>query len=363
MKIFQFFDKIFSFFKQREHGVQLQFDFREVYWNSRLQTEHQRILTFFKDCSPEEDEFPENSSKNSKKLIKKAQILQMFKKTEKSDIICDMFAGVGPFAIPAAVKRGCIVYANDLNPASYKYLVKNTQLNNVADLVYSYNLDGREFVRKLMEEIIEGKSKREMFNHAIMNLPGSATEFLDVFCGLFNENNYSKVLEIMKNAQNKTKIEEIEMPIIHCYTFIKLEEIKKQEKKQQTITTNKQYDKTIYCAEAKEKVIEQLRLSSGFSDDFELNIDFVDVFCVRDVSVLKQMVCVSFKLPLCVATAPNPTGINAQMQQQQQQKNGKKRSFSSIYEEEEEQKPEDDEIPKNKQNLEEELPKKVQKFE
>jgi len=42
----------------------------------------------------------------------------------------DVFAGVGPFAI-AAAKKGCIVYANDLNPASYKYLQENVVLNKV----------------------------------------------------------------------------------------------------------------------------------------------------------------------------------------------------------------------------------------
>ena len=34
--------------KQREHGARFRFNFSEVYWNSRLQTEHQRLLKFFK---------------------------------------------------------------------------------------------------------------------------------------------------------------------------------------------------------------------------------------------------------------------------------------------------------------------------
>lgn len=42
----------------------------------------------------------------------------------------DVFAGVGPFAIPAA-KNGVTVYANDLNPESYQWLKANKTLNKV----------------------------------------------------------------------------------------------------------------------------------------------------------------------------------------------------------------------------------------
>ena len=69
----------------REGSCVFAFDFSSVYWNSRLCHEHERIV----------------------------------KQLDPSDVVCDMFAGVGPFAIPAA-KKGCKVFANDLNPASYE---------------------------------------------------------------------------------------------------------------------------------------------------------------------------------------------------------------------------------------------------
>ena len=45
--------------------------------------------------------------------------------------IGDAFAGVGPFAIPAAKNQKCIVFANDLNPNSYQALAQNVCMNKV----------------------------------------------------------------------------------------------------------------------------------------------------------------------------------------------------------------------------------------
>ena len=82
-----------------------------------------------------------------------------------------MFSGIGPFAIPPANVVGCKVLANDLNPASYKYLKMNADANKVNKLVTPYNLDAREFIRNLL-------SNNTHFNHVLMNLPASAIEFL-----------------------------------------------------------------------------------------------------------------------------------------------------------------------------------------
>ena len=71
---------------------------------------------------------------------------------------------MGPFAVPAA-KKGCFVMANDLNPASHKYMVENAKRNKGLSLPFfsslklfltplsvkdfePFNLDGREFLKR-----------------------------------------------------------------------------------------------------------------------------------------------------------------------------------------------------------------------
>ena len=114
----------------KEAGAKFHFDFREVYWNSRLQHEHERIVHSI----------------------------------HKNQVVCDMMAGIGPFAVPAA-KKNCLVYANDLNPKSYEYLVGNATLNKVNAKLHCYNMCGRDFVRELISKQIE-------FEVVLMNLPG-----------------------------------------------------------------------------------------------------------------------------------------------------------------------------------------------
>jgi tRNA G37 N-methylase Trm5 len=46
------------------------------------------------------------------------------------DVVADVFAGVGPFVVPAA-KKGCAALGNDLNPISVKYLLQNVKDNKV----------------------------------------------------------------------------------------------------------------------------------------------------------------------------------------------------------------------------------------
>lgn len=57
-------------------------------------------------------------------------------------------AGVGPFAIPLALK-GAFVYANDLNPESFKWLCENRRRNKVCSSRTLEVLDGEHPGREI----------------------------------------------------------------------------------------------------------------------------------------------------------------------------------------------------------------------
>lgn len=80
-----------------EENCTYKFEYSKVYWNSRLHTEHKRLVDSF----------------------------------QSGEVVCDVMAGVGPFALPAA-KKGVFVWANDLNPVSYKYLEEGILRNKVS---------------------------------------------------------------------------------------------------------------------------------------------------------------------------------------------------------------------------------------
>lgn len=161
----------------KQNGARFEFDFTDVYWNPRLSTEHSRVIDLLRD----------------------------------GDVLYDIFAGVGPFAIPAA-RKGCTVIANDLNPHSYTWLNHNVTLNKVSDRVTTYNMDGREFIQKVMGETLVKHLADDKHVHVCMNLPALATEFLDAFVGLLSGR--ENLNEEVKNCHVK----------IHCYCFVKGEE-------------------------------------------------------------------------------------------------------------------------------------------
>ncbi|EDV20283.1 uncharacterized protein TRIADDRAFT_2329, partial [Trichoplax adhaerens] len=217
----------------KENECQFRFDYSKVYWNSRLHTEHRRIIDLL----------------------------------QPKQVIVDVFAGVGPFAIPAA-RKNCIVYANDLNPDSYHWLLHNSKTNKLGKQFYTFNLDGRDFIQQIVRDKIinEGTTESKnllVINHIIMNLPASAIEFLDVFRGLYKNSPLHK--------SNSIEIDRRYLPRIHCYCFSKAE------------------DRKIDVIHQVENVLNTSLKEGSYH-----------VYDVRDVAPDKHMMCISFDLPLDV---------------------------------------------------------------
>lgn len=214
----------------KENCCTYQFDFSKVYWNSRLCTEHERLIKIF----------------------------------QTGDVVFDIFAGVGPFAIPAAKKK-CIVYANDLNPESFKWLNHNKKLNKIEErYLKSYCKDGKDFILTDIKEILlQHLNVRDV--HIVMNLPALAVQFLDNLVGLYDS---SDVPEFTKRIT------------VYVYCFTKGED---------------------YTNLAKTLVI------NNFSVDISKNI--TEIFRVRTVSSLKEMMRVSINLTREILTASKSCNI------------------------------------------------------
>jgi tRNA (guanine37-N1)-methyltransferase len=171
-----------------ENGAQFHLDFSQVYWNSRLHTEHGRLVNSF----------------------------------PKYALVADVMCGIGPFALPAGKLRQSWVLANDLNPESYRWLSENVKHNGMDRCnpakwrgpghVDATCMDGREMIRQSLVWLNNNVSESKLacttkanqlraqnpekakdfdravehwenraplgFEHFVMNLPASALGFL-----------------------------------------------------------------------------------------------------------------------------------------------------------------------------------------
>ena len=126
----------------REYGYEFALDIAAVYFSPRLATERHRVIS----------------------------------QVESDERVIDMFAGVGPFAVPMA-GRGAAVVGCDLNPVAVEYLRENARRNGVEERVTAIHGD----VRELTEEYA-GWADR-----LVMNLPHSAGDFLETAVELASE--------------------------------------------------------------------------------------------------------------------------------------------------------------------------------
>jgi len=126
----------------REYGCEFALDLSTVYFSPRLATERHRVA----------------------------------EQVTEGEQAFDMFAGVGPFAIPFA-KRGATVVGVDINDDAIEYLRENARRNAVEDRVTAICGDVREVATEY-----EGWADR-----LVMNLPHSADEFLETAVTLAGE--------------------------------------------------------------------------------------------------------------------------------------------------------------------------------
>jgi tRNA (guanine37-N1)-methyltransferase len=254
----------------RENECIFHFDYSKVYWNSKLESEHTRLIRSF----------------------------------QPGEVVCDVMAGIGPFAVPAG-KRGVFVWANDMNPESYKYLDEAIKRNKVEKYVRPFNEDGRAFIHKAADSVLEasragdhvivqkktrrsrpGESERGQqpsppekipvpptISHFVMNLPATAYTFVHHYRGL-----YAGKEELFVPHTN-TKL-----PLVHVHCFAL------------------KSDSEVPLLDICERLTNELGVKM-VPGDAEMPGE-VSIYDVRDVAPAKRMFCATFRLPAEVAFAP-----------------------------------------------------------
>ncbi|KAH3899225.1 tRNA (guanine) methyltransferase SCDLUD_004657 [Saccharomycodes ludwigii] len=263
--------------QHRESDCLFTFDFSKVYWNSRLHTEHDRLISKFKP----------------------------------GQVVGDVFAGVGPFSVPAGKKK-VFVLSNDLNPFSYKYMCLNIKDNKVGSYVRPYNMDGGEFIKKSISLLNEwymstgnkngeilitkggGKYKDEttgkvlykdeivklprFYHHYVMNLPDTAINFLGNFVGLYNDHQ-----DLVNGSDGNTT--NFQLPCIHVHCFEKF---------------SPEETHSITMEELHHRMHQRILKIMGTTEDVLL-FNKMEFHLVRKVAPTKPMFCVSFELPMELA--------------------------------------------------------------
>lgn len=244
----------------KEEECLFRFDYAKVYWNPRLHAEHKRLVDGFRE----------------------------------GEAVCDVMAGVGPFAVPAG-KRKVFCWANDLNPDSYAALEDAVTRNKVGDFTKPFNTDGRQFIIDATKGLYQASSQRSvniygkapprsskeprpilrtlteprLFSHYIMNLPASALSFLPSFVGLYT-------------AASIPKSDDTPMPKIHVYCF--------------STKSDDNIDEGRKICEEISRLIGWVMRPGEVGREGE-----VEIVDVRDVAPNKRMFCASFALPREVA--------------------------------------------------------------
>ncbi|KUI54048.1 tRNA (guanine(37)-N1)-methyltransferase [Cytospora mali] len=256
-----------------ENACIFKFDYSKVYWNSKLEKEHTRLVRLF----------------------------------QPGDVVCDVMAGIGPFAVPAG-KRGVFVWANDYNPESYKYLQDAINRNKVSPYVRPFNEDGRTFICNAADSVLAASKAGEAavvpskqkfsrsnpdaprppptvtpipptISHFVMNLPASAIEFLPSYRGVYAGQ------ESLFAPHTETKL-----PMVHVHCF--------------ALKSDDDVPRLDVCERVSKYLGATMRWDGKMvSSCSDVEAGQVAVHHVRDVAPAKSMYCASFRLPSEVAFA------------------------------------------------------------
>ncbi|MDR0911116.1 MAG: class I SAM-dependent methyltransferase family protein, partial [Methanobrevibacter sp.] len=148
----------------KEHGARLSLNIADVYFSPRLATERKRVAS---------------QVKNGEKIL-------------------DMFAGIGPFPILIAKDKNVEIYAVDINESAINYMEENIKINKLKGKIYPFKGDMKEIAIKFNET-------NTKFDRIIMNLPGTASNFLDLAISLINENGIIHYYEFNDNYEEGIK--------------------------------------------------------------------------------------------------------------------------------------------------------------
>lgn len=345
----------------KENGINFTFDFDKVYWNSRLQPEHARMINWIggwdaPGVSAAKTAYAKAHRRTmvdgiraqhraavqaaggvatpqlkaalkaaladaprGKISIPHSALLPVADEalaplTGPAAVVADMFCGIGPFALPLA-QRGTLVHANDLNPESVASLRIAAEANKVDPaLCRPYNMDGRAFIRSLLADGVR-------FDHVLMNLPADALAFCDAFVGSFPAANWRAASPAELCRVNR--LGGLYSAALPDVTPAQIEAAATQPSPPPATatTTAPAGDKWplprvhCYCfskrdseAEAAADVMQRLAAIMGrpLGEDEGLRIR-----SVRDVAPSKLMMLVSFTLPADAALAPTETSHSA----------------------------------------------------
>ncbi|KAF4490711.1 tRNA (guanine(37)-N1)-methyltransferase [Colletotrichum fructicola Nara gc5] len=246
----------------KENDCVFQFDYSKVYWNSKLEPEHTRLIKMF----------------------------------QPGEVVADVMAGIGPFAVPAG-KKGVFVFANDMNPESFKYLTAAVEKNKarLSNTLYDVSQLTNPSVHEVYSAstrgdaaIIKPKQSRSKpqnpppepkripvpptISHFVMNLPASAYTFVHHYKGIYA--GHEKLFE----PHTSTKL-----PMVHVHCFAL------------------KSDDEVPLNDILDRVYQELGVRFKLGDaDKQGDMTIYDV---RDVAPKKRMFCASFRIPPEVAFA------------------------------------------------------------